>query len=397
VLLCEDYPPDLLGGIARFTQDKATALARMGHIVHVVASGRDVDTVDFEDGVWVHRIMPKQLREEVPSIVPPALWYQSASFLAEIDRIAETGEVSVVEAPVWNCPGIAALLSGRYRVVTSLQTTLKLSLSSRPDLIRNRRVMEEFVTPVMALEKLVIERADRVLAISTAIAGEIEAAYDIRLDPRKLWVSHLGMPDWSKACAVSKPPGAGQNVLFVGRLEKRKGIDVLLAVIPTLCRLHPDAVFHIVGDDTLVMDGNVTYRRSFTRAHADLIRSGQVIFHGKVGEDELRAHYAASDIFAAPSRFESFGLIFLEAMMFAKPVIGTRAGGMPEIIVDGETGLLAAPGDETTLAAAIDRLLKDRSLRERLGAAGRQRYLDRFSDVSMAEHCVALYESLRAS
>src|SRR5262249_4996186 len=88
---------------------------------------------------------------------------------------------------------------------------------------------------------------------------------------------------------------------------------------------------------------------------------------------KLRGFYRACDIFAAPSRFESFGLILLEAMMFAKPIVCCRAGGMPEVVVEDETGLLAEPGDPASLERCLARLIEDPALRRRLGAAATRR------------------------
>jgi glycogen(starch) synthase len=137
VLLCDEYPPNLLGGIARFTRDKATAIAMQGHKVHVITRSYTNNTVDFEEGVWVHRIVavshPIPI-EHANLNIPKSHWDQFKSFLDEIDRIAQHRRVDIVEAPVWNTVGIAPLLSKRYPVVTNLMTTLKISLPFRTDL-----------------------------------------------------------------------------------------------------------------------------------------------------------------------------------------------------------------------------------------------------------------------
>ena len=86
--------------------------------------------------------------------------------------------------------------------------------------------------------------------------------------------------------------------------------------------------------------------------------------------DELERQYAACDLFVAPSLYESFGLIYLEAMRFAKPVIGCRVGGIPEIVEDGRSGLLVAPGDAAALAKAIRDLLDSPERRATMGAYG---------------------------
>jgi glycogen synthase len=399
VLLCEDYPPNLLGGIARFTQDKATALAKLGHKVYVIARSLIHSTVDFEDGVWVHRITAdhQSLSPEAEALkVPQSHWDQSKSFLNEIDRISTHRPIDVVEAPVWNIVGIAVLLSGRYKTITSLQTTLKLSLPSRPDLTKNPNLMTTFVEPIVGIEKYLIEHSHGVLAISQGIANEVESAYNTKISKDRLYVSYLGMPDWK----VSIPPSdrsssKNTEVLFVGRLEKRKGIDILLAVIPNLVAKYPEARFHIVGDDTIQLGKGPTLRKMFEHSHPSLCTS-QVIFYGKVSEESLQEHYAECDIFVAPSRFESFGLIYVEAMMFGKPVIGCDVGGIPEVVENGKTGILIPPGDSHSLEAALDTLINDSALRKRLGENGRVHYLQHFTERKMAAGSVEIYKTLVA-
>jgi len=122
--------------------------------------------------------------------------------------------------------------------------------------------------------------------------------------------------------------------------------------------------------------------------------TGQVDFLGFVDEDRLAEQYKSCDVFVAPSRYESFGLIFLEAMNFAKPVIGCRAGGPEDIIVDGETGLLVPPQDPRALADAILALVISLEKRDEMGRAGRRRLLDRYSHIAMAEEFVAVYRQM---
>ncbi len=398
VLMCEDYPPNLLGGIARFTQDKATALGRLGHKVHVVARSQTHNTVDFEDGVWVHRIVASSHpipAEHAALNIPQSHWDQSKSFLDEIDRIAQHRRVDIVEGPVWNVVGIAPLLSKRYSVVTSLMTTLKLSLPSRPDLTENPDTMTAFVNPLVAMEKYLISESYAILAISQGIANEIETAYDIKIGRNRLFVSHLGMPDWAlRYESQKKGDSVGTiNILFVGRLEKRKGIDLLLEVIPAIVQSFPEVVFHIVGDDSIPSSKNHTYREQFSDQYPQLYGKS-VHFYGKIDENSLRKHYADCDIFVAPSRFESFGLIYVEAMMFGKPTVGCDVGGIPEVVEHGATGLLVPPNDVDCLQVALATLLSKPDLRAQYGLAGRKKYELCFSDSRMADSSIELYRTI---
>lgn len=398
VLLCEDYPPNLLGGIARFTQDKATALANLGHKVHVVAKGDTHNRVDFEDGVWVHRIVSVEhyIPDEYTYLnIPQSHWNQSKSFLDEIDRISLHREIDIVEAPIWNIVGIAPLLSKRYRIITSLMTTLKLALPSRPDLTNNKKLMSSFVLPLVSLEKYMITESDAILAISRGIADEIMKVYELTINKDRLFISYLGMPDWTeKFQEASKQKSEGTlNILFVGRLEKRKGIDLLLEIAPAIIENFPQVRFHIVGDDKIPNPSGITYRQYFEQ-HYNKLCDKNVYFYGKVDEISLREHYALCDIFVAPSRFESFGLIYVEAMMFGKPVIGCNVGGIPEVIKNEINGLLIAVDDKNELYQALKRLIINQELRDQLGKEGRLCFENNFTAHKTAKEMSEIYNCI---
>jgi glycosyltransferase involved in cell wall biosynthesis len=109
---------------------------------------------------------------------------------------------------------------------------------------------------------------------------------------------------------------------------------------------------------------------------------------------DVSALMAACDIFVSPCPVEGFGLVLLEAMALGKPVIAAEAGGPLEIVADGETGLLFAPGNAESLAAAMKRLLADAPMRKRMGEAGRKRYEEMFTAQQMAEKMRETYSVL---
>ena len=395
VFFSEDYPPDLAGGIARYTKDNASAIAALGHKVHVITRSHDHNRVDFEDGVWVHRIIvshQERIPEAINLEIPQQIWDLSRSFHLELERISTHRSIDIVNTPIWNVIGLSTILSKQHNVVTTLETTLKLSLPTRPDLTSNADVMQNFVEPLITLEKYVLLNTSALVGISKAIVSAIEVAYQIALPTDKLKIIPLGMPDWREAFGdVSSCRNYDYvNILFVGRLEKRKGIDVLLDCIPELCGEYNSIQFNIVGDDTIVMEEGITYRRRFESQYPQLCGI-RVFFHGKVSDDELKRYYTECDIFVASSRFESFGLIFLEAMMFSKPVIGCDVGGIPEIVQQEQTGLLALPGDRDSLFASLVRLIENSELRYTLGMQGRQRYEECFTEKLMAKACMEYY------
>jgi rhamnosyl/mannosyltransferase len=125
-----------------------------------------------------------------------------------------------------------------------------------------------------------------------------------------------------------------------------------------------------------------------------------VHFAGYIPDDELIAYYDACDVFTMPStdRSEAFGLVQLEAMHLGKPVVGTRLGtGVEFVNIDGETGVLVAPRDAIALRAALQRLIGDPALRQRLGAAGKARIASTFSVEQMVRATLEVYRAILRS
>jgi glycosyltransferase involved in cell wall biosynthesis/GT2 family glycosyltransferase len=392
VLVSRDFPPNHSGGIATFSRDLAQSLAAQGHIVHVIAQSPDINRVDFENGVWVHRMVMRSIERSPEALarrIPEHIWSWSAIALEEARRIATHRRIDVVEAPVWDGEGVAFLLDGTWPLVTSLHTTLHFWMESHPEKKRDQAWLASFGNPMLQLETDLMTRSCAVRANSQAIVDEIERSYHFTFDKTKTRVVPHGMARRERKQGGSA--NAGTEILFVGRLEQRKGIDVLLAAIPTVMETEPQVRFRIIGDDSLAGPDGKTFRAAFVAQYAKQPWFGNVRFEGRVDDTVLDEAYANTDIFVAPSRFESFGLVFLEAMREGKAVIGCRAGGMPEVVQDEVTGLLVAPGDAAALTQAILRLVRDPGLRASMGDAGYAAFAEKFTSERMAEGSAVLY------
>ncbi|WP_448621626.1 glycosyltransferase family 4 protein [Geodermatophilus sp. URMC 65] len=175
-------------------------------------------------------------------------------------------------------------------------------------------------------------------------------------------------------------------VALVGRIEEQKGVDHLVrAAVPVVARV-PEAHFVVVGDGTR--------RPEMERLAAELGVADRVHFTG--WRHDLADVARAVDVLALPSRWEAFGIVNLEAMAAAKPVVGFAVEGVPEVVVHGETGLLSPPGATDRLAEDLVRVLTDPELAARLGEAGRRRFTECFTPEPMVRQHVELYERLLA-
>jgi glycosyltransferase involved in cell wall biosynthesis len=178
------------------------------------------------------------------------------------------------------------------------------------------------------------------------------------------------------------------TLLSVARIdanEQYKGVDQVIRALPQVTAQ--------VGDVRYVIAGDGTDRPRLENLAQSLGVSDKVQFLGHVVPDALKQLYAECDVFVMPSEKEGFGIVFLEAMSCGKPVIGGRHGGTPEIIVEGETGLLVDHHNLPELAEAIICLLRDDKARSRMGKAGLERLQERFTYSAFRDQFFAVLES----
>jgi glycogen synthase len=249
------------------------------------------------------------------------------------------------------------------------------------------------VEAMLSAERFCYLRAQGYRAAEESVVERIESDYGIEIPRSGIGFIPHGMADTTVGVRPERVEGA-VNVLFVGRLEKRKGIDVLLECIPSLLSTFPDVVFTIVGDDTVPGDDGVPFRTAFENSDAGNLDLDRVTFAGVVEDLRREALYAGCDVFVAPSRSESFGLILLEAMMFGKPVVAGDNGGMRSIVIDGGNGYLVPPGDAAALHGALASLIGSSELRREMGFRSREIFEERFCADRMVRATNRFYDRL---
>ena len=183
----------------------------------------------------------------------------------------------------------------------------------------------------------------------------------------------------------------------VGRLRPLKGQDRFLKSMAIVANAIPSARFVVVGGEIFGLGAD--YQAYLQRLSHELGLAGaaggdRVIFTGQLADPSPAM--AAIDVFVQPGAPEAFGLVNVEAMAMEKPVVGFAHGGLPEIVIPGETGLLVAPGDEISLAEAVITLLRDPGRRAELGHAGRARAVQEFNIEHMVRGVEAVFAALLA-
>ncbi|MCB9006625.1 MAG: glycosyltransferase [Ardenticatenaceae bacterium] len=394
-LLSKAYPPHQHEGVGRHTNLMAQGLFECGHTVHVITQGAK-DTVSFYEGAYVHRVPSAERYGRYRMF--PKLYYalnHSHAVHDKIKRLILNDGIQLVDSPLWQFDGLVTAVSGDIPVVVRLQTALRQIAALQNTVDPDARLAGD-------MEQTLVERAAFLVPNSTATVEKMRSVYQFQAAADQFRIIPHGIipveEDLVRPFNPNTPP-ATLTVLYLGRLEKRKGIQDLFAAIPQVLAQVPNVQFIIAGADNSHRDGfqqqtGLTYAAHFQRQYAQF--ASQVSFLGQVSEEKLNQLYQSCDLFVAPSLYESFGLIYLEAMNYGKPVIGCRAGGIPEVVDDGVTGLLAEPEAPADLAEAILKMLQNPSLLREMGLAGRQRLLEKFTHVQMAQQFAEVYRQVIA-
>lgn len=290
-------------------------------------------------------------------------WRNGSRILADLARQVEARALiaNTVRAAVYTAP--AARLSGRPFIWYMRDFWLSESRPAQPALDRlGKRVL--------------LAAADQVVANSQAVADNLPqngktCVIHNGLDPN-LW-DHTRMGDsFRERYSISMD---APLIGMVGRLRPWKGQTAFLSMAAEVIRMAPEAHFAVVGGSPFEVQDNYALR--LDQQVQELGLAGRVHFTGQLAD--VAGALAAMDIFVHPGSPEPFGLVNIEAMAMAKPVVAFAHGALPEIVAHGLTGLLVTPGEIGALAGAVSSLLNAPLQRQSMGRAGRQRVLQRFT------------------
>ena len=383
-LLTREYPPDVYGGAGTHVEYLARELRRLTEVsVHCWGSPRDEPGVTAHEA-WTALSEPK----------PEATVLQAMSINLAMAAAAKGSDL--VHSHTWyaNLGGHLSKLMWSIPHVVTIHSLEPL----RP--WKSEQLGGGYALS-MFCEQTAAEAADAVIAVSHGVRSDVLNCYPA-VNPDRVHVIHNGIdpeiyrPQPSEEALTRLGVDQGKPYAFFnGRITRQKGLPLLLAAALKMDPRH-QLVIAASSPDTPEIAAEVA-------ALAERVRSerGNLVWIGRFIplQDLIHLHSGAS-VFVCPSIYEPFGLVNLEAMACETAVVGSRVGGIPEIVVEGETGYLVDYDPEdpeaftTGLANRIDELLNNPTLTAKMGKAGRQRVLRHFGWPAIASQTVKLYDSL---
>ncbi|HXC78475.1 MAG TPA: glycogen synthase [Candidatus Acidoferrum sp.] len=383
-LLTREYPPEVYGGAGTHVEFLARELRRLAEVsVHCWGKPRDEPGVTSYEP-WTALSEPK----------PESAALQAMSINLSMGAGVKGAEV--VHSHTWyaNLGGHLAKLMWSIPHVVTIHSLEPLR-PWKAEQLGGGYALSTFC------ERTATESADAVIAVSHGVRGDILSCYPSVI-PERVHVIHNGIdpeiyrPQRSaEALARLGVDGSKPYAFFNGRMTRQKGLQLLLAAALKMDSRH-QLVVAASSPDTPEIAAEVG-------ALAERVRSerGNLVWidHHIPLQDLIHLHSSAS-VFICPSIYEPFGLVNLEAMACETAVVASRVGGIPEIVVEGETGYLVDydPNDveafTTALAARVEQVLSDAALAARMGMAGRERVVRHFGWPAIAAKTLDLYESL---
>jgi starch synthase len=398
LILTNEYPPNVYGGAGMHVAELTRALR--GRIALDVRAFGDQD--EKADGWRVHGYPPSADLPPGEEKLRPA-WEALGRDLA---MAADPTDADLVHCHTWYTHLAGLLVQRAYSV--PLVVTVHSLEPLRP---WKREQLGGGYDLSSWVERTALEAANAVIAVSQGTRDDVLRNFDVAAE--RVHVIHNGIdaeffapdPDTDALVRHGVDPSL-PYVLFVGRVTRQKGIVHLVRAIRHLAP-GIGVVLAAGQPDTPALAAEV--EAGVAEAQRD--RSNVVWIPQMLTREEIRQLYSHAALFVCPSVYEPFGIINLEAMACARPVVASAVGGIPEVVVDGETGVLVpvelradepmTPVDPDRyaldLATAVNGLMADPARRAAMGAAGRRRAVEHFSWSSIADQTLALYRSLVGS
>ena len=369
-LVCREFPPESgVSGTGTYMHSIAKGLERLGHQITVVSYSRSGETQTTDGNITVYRIRPKTFKGSGRLQKWAPVWFLNYSFAVykKLVQLNRQLRFDIIQIPEWGGEGF--FFARRPFCPFVVKVHGPLFLNHRFDRNHKTRILKYLEN---WMEKSVVKRADAVIYSSRAMQNLTRETWKLKRNNSVVIENPIDLNAFHPKKTASDGAERTPTVLYVGRLEYRKGIHVLYRAIPLVMNKNPDVRFVIIGSDTRTGDKGrsiLSETKEFLE-RKDLLHG--VTFIGPQKRADLVDYYRRCDIFVMPSLFEPVGFTAIEAMACGKPVVVSSNAGIAERIEDGLSGYLIEPGSASALAEKINFILElNQKQREKIGAAAR--------------------------
>ncbi len=396
-MLTREYPPEVYGGAGVHVEYLARSLAGLVDLTVHRQGGWGERTSRSDRGAGRAATAAAGAGNAAPAAVVHQPWDALAAansalqvISADLAMAAAAGGADLVHSHTWyaNLAGyLSSLLYGVPHVMTA--HSLEPLRPGKAEQLSGGYALSSWC------ERTAIESAAAIIAVSQGMAADILVSYPA-VQADRVHVIYNGIdadqyqPDQERDVLdrFGIDPAA-PSVVFIGRVTRQKGLPVLLRAAE---RIDPAAQLVLCAGqaDTAELQAEVTGLVEHLRAS----RSGVIWLPGMLAKSEVIQVLSHATVFVCPSEYEPLGIVNLEAMACGAAVVASAVGGIPEVVADGQTGLLVPPGDERALADAVNALLADPARAAEFGARGRNRAITEFSWEKIAAQTADLYARL---
>ncbi len=381
MMLSWEYPPRIVGGIARVVHDLSHAFAKQGHEVHVITY-QEGETKEFEkDGeVFVHRVTNYPINAN--NLIDWVMQLNFCMIEKAADVIREYGKFNVVHAHDWLVAYAARAIKRTYKL--PLVATIHATESGR-----NRGIHDKSQGYVNDVEWMLTYEASHVICNSMYMKNEIKNLFgkpveNIHVVPNGINVNKFEGKERDWDFRRNYAADYEKIVFFAGRIVNEKGIQVLFNAAPKILANYPNVKFVIAGRGPCMDE---------LKGLADYLKiSPKVYFTGYLNDTQITKMYKAIDIATFPSLYEPFGIVALEGMLAGAATVVSDAGGLNEIVSHRIDGMKSYAGNPNSLADSILECLYDEELCKQMATKAHDKVVKQFNWETISHSTMDVYK-----
>ena len=382
LMLTWEYPPRIVGGIARVVHDLSKRLIKDGHEVTVVTYRDNASVPDYENdkGVNVYRVDNYMIH---PNNFIDWIMQLNFNLIAKATEIInKEGGFDVIHAHDWLVTYAAKSLKNAYDIpiVATIHAT---------EAGRNSGIHDDTQRYINDTEWLLTYEATEVIVNSNFMKNDLQRLFGLPYDKINVIPNGINLNnftgierdyDFRRQYAMDNE----KIILYVGRLVYEKGIQHLIAAMPKILSNYHDAKLVIAGKGGMIDD--------LKAETSSLGLDNKVYFTGYMDSKKVQKMYKCADVAVFPSTYEPFGIVALEAMLAGVPTVVSDVGGLDEIVTHGVDGMKSYAGNPNSIADSVTALLYDHQLATNISKKARQKVKEQFNWEKIAQDTHFTYE-----